>query len=220
MNLEQHSLNWQQLSSSTSLGKLIAQRVADFRVVPLRSVLGDDSTPLVVPHNWNLASSGETSSEPVRTLVTGHRSRGGWQGCDTLAASQFTGAPTAELGHAHATEVLQNLRASGITWKPISVAPAQRLWGVRSSGYVTVAGLRIWTQFITYVEGSHDIGRGRLFEHGQFIVSQQRTRLLSDTTTLSEAVRSAICSQCCGQLDTARGRTQVDYEPGPGSSDS
>ena len=65
---------------------------------------------------------------------------------------------------------------------------------MRSSGYVTAAALRMWAQFSTYVEGSHDRGNGRLLEHSLFVTTQQRTQLRADLTELTDTVHAAFCA--------------------------
>ena len=67
------------------------------------------------------------------------------------------------------------------------------MWAVRSSGYVTAAGLRMWAQLSTYVEGSNDHGNGRLLEHSLFVTTQRRTKLRGDIAELTQSAHAAFC---------------------------
>jgi hypothetical protein len=134
------------------------------------------------------------SSNPFGRSSPGTAPGGGWQGCDTVASFRFTGMPHRDVGNAHASDTLRDLRASGITARHLDVPSVLGVWAVRSSGYVTAAGLRMWAQFSTYVEGSHDRGSGRLIEHSLFVTTQRRTQLRSDLTELTSAAHAAFCA--------------------------
>jgi hypothetical protein len=194
MTTSKGAAEWQRLSSANSVGARVAQIVADFRLATVEEVLGAECAALTIPTGWLVAASGDTVQEPVRAVVTGHRSRGGWQGCDTVAAFQFTGMPHRDVRNAHASDTLRDLAASGITIRHLDVLPVSAMWAVRSSGYVTAAGLRMWAQFSTYVEGSHDRGNGRLLEHSLFVATQQCTQLHADLTELTDTVYAAFCA--------------------------
>lgn len=181
----------QRLSTAISLGDIIAGTVADYRPLTVRDVLWSHDESLTVPTGWLVASAGSSADRPVRVLVTGHRSRGGWQGCDTLAAFGFTGIVPRELGTANASCTLNALGASGITIHKLDVPERPDTWAMHSTGYVTAAGLRMWAQFSTYVAGSQQAGCGRLIEHSVFAVTQQRTQLRSDIKELSDSVQAA-----------------------------
>ena len=103
MTTSKVAAEWQRLSFANSLGAQVAQIVADFRLATVEEVLGAECAALTIPTGWLVAASGDTVQEPVRAVVTGHRSRGGWQGCDTVAAFQFTGMPHRDVGNAHAS---------------------------------------------------------------------------------------------------------------------
>jgi hypothetical protein len=194
--MRQSLIEPQHQTAAVSLGDIIAGTVADYRPLAVRDVLWTDNESLTVPTGWLVASAGSSADRPVRVLVTGHRSRGGWQGCDTLAAFGFTGTVPRELGTANASYTLNALGASGITIQNLTVAEQPETWSVRSTGYVTAAGLRMWLQFSTYVAGSQQAHCGRLIEHSVFTVTQRRARLRSDTRELSNTVAVAF-----GQLN-------------------
>jgi len=124
-------------------------------------------------------------------LVTGHRSRGGWQGCDTLAAFGFTGIPPAKDVVDHAACTLRTLDASAVTTRMLEIPAMPGACAVRSSGYFTAARLRLWGQFSTYIAGSDQPGSGRLVQHSLFVMSQQRTQLRTAIADLSGAVHTA-----------------------------
>jgi hypothetical protein len=65
------------------------------------------------------------------------------------------------------------------------------MWAVRSGGYVTAAGLRMWAQFSTYVEGSHDRGEWPTPRTHSVVTTQQRTQLHADLTELTDTVYAA-----------------------------
>jgi hypothetical protein len=194
MTTFKEAAEWQRLSAANSVGALVAQIVAGFTLATVEEALGSECAALTVPTGWLVAASGDTVQQPVRAVVTGHRSRGGWQGCDTVAAFRFTGMPHRDVGNAHVSDTLCELRASGITTRRLDVPPVPAVWAVRSSGYVTAAGLRMWAQFSTYVEGSHDHGNGRLLEHSLFVTTQRRTQLRADLIELSDTVHAAFCA--------------------------
>jgi hypothetical protein len=194
MTTSKGAVEWQRLSAANSVGALVAQIVAGFRLATVEEALGSECAALTVPTGWLVAASGDTVQQPVRAVVTGHRSRGGWQGCDTVAAFRFTGMPHRDVGNTHASDTLRDLRASGITTCHLDVPPVPAVWAVRSSGYVTAARLRMWAQFSTYVEGSHDRGSGRLLEHSLFVTTQRRTRLRADLIELTDTIYTAFCA--------------------------
>ncbi|WP_179471343.1 hypothetical protein [Mycolicibacterium vinylchloridicum] len=191
MIMKQSLYERQHLTAAMSLGDIIAGAVADYRPLAVHDVLSASAESLTVPTGWLIASAGVNVAQPVRVLVTGHRSRGGWQGCDTLAAFGFTGIVPRELGTANASCTLNALGASGITIRNLTVSEQPEAWAVRSTGYVTAVGLRMWAQFSTYVAGSQEAGCGRLIEHSVFTVTQRRAQLRSDIRELSHSVAVA-----------------------------
>jgi hypothetical protein len=194
MTTPQQSNEWQRLSSATSLGDIIARTVADFAPLPVRDVLLCDNGTFAVPAGWHLAAPGSSAELPVRAAVTGHRSRGGWQGCDTLAAFGFTVITPVEVGTENAACTLRDLGASGIQTHLLDVRVMSGVWAVRSTGYFTAAGLRMWAQFSTYVACSRLPGKGQLIEHSLFVTTQCRTQLRNDINGLSDTVHTAFCT--------------------------
>lgn len=189
-------------TTAMSLGDIIADTVVDYRPLIVHDVLSASIESLTVPTGWLVASAGSSADQPVRVLVTGRRSHGGWQGCDTLAAFGFTGIVPRELGTANASCTLNALGASGITIHNLTVSEQPEAWAVRSTGYVTAVGLRMWAQFSTYVAGSHDGGGGRLIEHSLFVITQRKAQLCCDIRELSDSVQAAF-----GQL-------KLGFQPG------
>jgi hypothetical protein len=182
MTFPQQSNEWQRLSSATSLTDIVAGTVTEFTPLLVRDVLPCDNDTFAIPAGWHLAASGMSAEQPVRAAVTGHRSRGGWQGCDTVAAFGFTGITPINVATPHAGSTLRDLPAM------------PGVWAVRSAGYFTAAGLRMWAQFSTYAAGTHQAGKGWLIQHSLFITTQWRTKLRADILELSNTVHTAFCA--------------------------
>jgi hypothetical protein len=180
------------LTSAPSLGAVVAGQVDDFTPVPVADVFPTASAVFELPKDWLLAAPGQQLDQPMRVVVTGHRSRGGWEGCATLAAFAFTGSPATDIIVAHAACTLHDLQAAAVTVQMLPLPPVPGSCAIRSSGYVTAAGLRLCAQLSTYVVGSEAAGCGRLFEHSVFVTSQRRTALHPDTQQLSQAVHDAV----------------------------
>jgi hypothetical protein len=187
----QPSAEWKRLSSAPSLADVVASHVTDFRPLPVGGVLPSASRAFVVPERWYIAAPGDTTERPVRAFVTGHRSRGGWQGCDTLAAFGFTGIPPAKDIVDRAACTLRALDASSVTTRMLDIPAIPGACAVRSSGYFTAARLRLWGQFSTYIAGSEQPCNGRLVQHSLFVMTQRRTQLRTAIADLSDAVHTA-----------------------------
>ncbi|WP_041180994.1 hypothetical protein [Mycobacterium canetti] len=183
----------QRLESAKSVADLIARSVSELVPLTVAETLPGFGAA-AVPAGWHLAAPGDTVEQPVRVAVTGHRSRGGWEGCDTLAAFGFTGIAPIDVVVAHAACTLGDLDAGGVTTRVLDIPVATGGCGVRSAGYFTAAGLRIWGQFTTYVAGSERPGTGRLVQHTLFVVTRRRTQLRSDIAYLSDTVTDAFCA--------------------------
>ncbi|WP_044095789.1 hypothetical protein [Mycobacterium canetti] len=181
------------LGSAKSLADIIARSVSEVVPCPVADALPSVGAA-AVPAGWHLAAPGDTAERPVRVAVTGHRSRGGWEGCDTLAAFGFTGRAPIDVVVDHAACTLGDLDAAGVTTRVLDTPVAAGACGVRSAGYFTAAGLRIWGQFTTYVAGSERPGTGRLVQHTLFVVTRRRTQLRSDIAYLSDTVAGAFCA--------------------------
>jgi hypothetical protein len=194
MTIPQQSNEWQRLSSTTSLSDIVARMVTDFVPLPVRDVLPCDNGTFAIPAGWHLAAPGSNAEQLVQAAVTGHRSRGGWQGCDTVAAFGFTGITPINVATDHAACTLRDLGASGITTRSLDVRAMPGAWVVRSDGYFSAAGLRMWAQFSTYAAGSHQAGKGRLIQHSLFVTTQCRTQLRADITELSDTVHTSFCA--------------------------
>lgn len=207
MTTPQPSDEWQRLSTAVSLSDIVGRTITDFKPLPVCDVLPCDSVTFKLPQGWYLAASGDTE-EPVRAAVTGHRTRGGWQGCDTLAAFGLTGTTPATVATKHASCTLRDLGASGVTTRSLDIPMLSGAWAVRSSGYFTAAGLRMWAQFSTYFSGSNEPGRGRLIQHSMFVTTQSHTQLRADITDLSNAVHMS-SARCSGPAPT---RVEGRYE--------
>lgn len=194
MTTSQQSDEWERLTSAASLADLVARNVADFVQLRVRNALPSYSADFAAPPGWHLAAAGDDPEQPVRVTVTGHRSRGGWQGCETLAAFGFTGIPTVDAFIDEAACTLRDLGAAGVTTRVLDIPVMAGVCAVRSAGYFTASRLRMWAQFSTYVAGSELPGMGRLIQHSLFVVTQQRTRLRTDIAYLSDAVQKSFCA--------------------------
>jgi hypothetical protein len=69
------------------------------------------------------------------------------------------------------------------------------VWAVRTAGYFTATGLRMWGQFSTYVACSPLPANGRLIQHNLFVTTQCRTQLRAEISELSDTVHTAFCAQ-------------------------
>ena len=182
------------LSSASSLADIVARQVTDLAPLPIAAVSPDQSRVLDLPVGWLLAAAGDSADHPVRVVVTGHRSRGGWEGCETLAAFSFTGPAPIDTVIGSAACTLYDLNASGITRQTLATAELSDACAVRASGYLTALGLRIWAQFSTYLAGSNEVGCGRLIQHSLLVTTQRRTQLRTDIAVLSDTIHRAFCA--------------------------
>ncbi|MHA7650058.1 hypothetical protein ACX9NE_09970 [Mycobacterium sp. ML4] len=190
MNTLGHSEERQRVLSAASLTDIVAGAVSDFTPQPAADALPSIGTA-VVPAGWYLAAPGDNREQPVRVAVTGHRSRGGWEGCDTLATFGFTGEPPIDLVVDHAACTLRDLGAAGVTTRTVNTPAAAGVCAVRSSGYFTAARLRMWGQFTTYLAGSERPGQGLLVQHSLFVVTRRRTQLRTDIADLTDTAANA-----------------------------
>ena len=186
---------WQRLSAGSSLTDLLGRYVDDLIGLTAQQALGCDEAALAVPPGWYVVPAIAGAQQPVRVAVTGHRLRGGWQSCDTVAAAAFTGMPP-EILTDHAARVLRDADTAGVTVRSLSTPPVPGVCAVRSSGYLTVSAVRMWAQISSYVAGSNDPGTGRLIQHSQFVTTQRRTQLRSDIAQLSDSVHAAFLAAC------------------------
>ncbi len=190
MNTLGHPDERQRVLSAASLTDIVAGAVSDFTPQSAADALPSIGTA-AVPAGWYLAAPGDSPEQPVRVAVTGHRSRGSWEGCDTLATFGFTGMPPIDLVVDHAACTLRDLGAAGVTTRMVDTPAAAGVWAVRSAGYFTAVGLRMWGQFSTYLAGSTSRGQGRLVQHSLFVVTRRRTQLRTDIAYLTDTVANA-----------------------------
>ena len=199
MTTPQQSDEWQRLSSAASLADIVARNVVDFAPIPISDAIPRDGGTLIIPAGCHRAAPGDNVEQPARVAVTGHRSRGGWEGCDTLGVFCFTGISPEEIVVDRAACTLQDLCASGVTTRALSTPLMPGVCAVRSAGYFTAARLRMWAQFTTYVAGSESPAMGRLIQHSLFVTTQRRTQLRMDIAYLSDSVHAAFCAMLDGR---------------------
>ncbi|WP_201793437.1 hypothetical protein [Mycobacterium avium] len=176
----------QRLTSAASLPDLICGRVSQFECLPVTGAL--DLGDFRIPPRWHLAAPGDEAEQPVRCIVTGHRLRGGWQACDTVAAFTFSGVVPLEVMVDNADCTLRDLGAAGVSSRAVVASTIPGVAGMRSAGYFTALGLRIWGQFTTYIADSRCLEMGRLIQHSLFVATQRRTQLRTDIRYLSDAI--------------------------------
>jgi hypothetical protein len=182
-----------QLAAVSSVAAVTARHVAD--LMQLRA----ETTPhwltkLGVPPGWKTGHLADGTVEPSRIAVCGQQSDGGWDGCETISVFGFTGIPPDNVIHSNADCTLRDLAALGITTHVVQTPPLPGAIAVRSSGYFTVAGLLLWSQYSTYVMGSEAPGQGRLIEQAVFIEAGCQARLGGDVAELTQAVYQAFAT--------------------------
>ena len=190
---EQH-----RLSAATSVVTELRRHVVGLTQVPTTEL-----TPwlaqLRVPPSWQTGQAQGFAAQPSRIAVCGQRPEGGWNGCETLSVFRFTGSPPAGLLHDHADCILRDLNADSITTYPLTVPTASAsAEAVRSSGYFTIAGRRLWAQYSTYLASDYAQSQGVLVHQVLFIESEYRADLRDDIADLSDEVHQAFV----GLLDT------------------
>jgi hypothetical protein len=146
---------------------------------------------LAVPHTWQVVQLDMGSVQPTRTAVAQVRADGGWDGCETISVYRFTGSPPRTVIAEHNDCTLRGLGAESLTTHQLTVPEGQQACAVRSSGYFTAAGRRMWAQYSTYVMEGSTPSAGSLTLHGLFISADARARLRDDVTELSDAVHDA-----------------------------
>lgn len=106
------------------------------------------------------------------------------------------------------------LDATDITIQVLTTPPTPGVVAVRAGGYFSIAGLRVWAQYSTYIAGSEQLGAGRLIAHGVFVESGCQTRLAEDVTRLSDAVHLGfVASIGIGSDDGGASRRWLPQEP-------
>jgi hypothetical protein len=176
------------LAAAPSIAATVARHVDGLAELDAENLPGW-LTGLGAPPGWRLARLEGSPIEPARVAVYGQHPDGSWDGCETIRAFGFTGALAADVLRANADCTLRGLSAENITAGALAAPPPAT--AVRSSGYFTTAGRRIWAQFSTYVAAPTPAARGLLIEHSLIIDSDCRARLSDDITNLSNAIHHA-----------------------------
>jgi hypothetical protein len=114
---------------------------------------------------------------------------GRWDGCGTVGAFRFTGEPPDDLVRDNADRTLGGLGAEDIEIRSLTASPIPGVTAVRGDGYVTVASLRAWAQYSTYVASSDAPGDGRLIQQSITISADRRSGLIEDIAQLSNALQ-------------------------------
>lgn len=195
---------WRRLASASSVADALAERVGG-----LEQVRAEDLpawlTGLGVPPGWRIAHLDDTSGvAPSRIAVCGATPRGGWEGCETITVSQFTGMPDVDAVRDNADCTLLDLDAEAVTTRLLATPPTDGAIAMRSSGYFSTAGQRTWAQFSTYLAGSQHVGCGRLIQHSVFVESRARPQLNDDIRRLSDAIHHAFASTVLTALGPRR----------------
>ncbi|WP_170092301.1 hypothetical protein [Mycobacteroides abscessus] len=175
------------LPSVESVVDAVAPYVTDLNLIPPRE------TPewlqhLAVPAGWQIVHLDTGSIQPTRTAVTGPRGDGGWDGCETLSVYRFTGAPPRSVVFENNDCTLRGLGGESLTTHMLTAPAGQKVCAVRSTGYFTAAGRRMWAQYSTYVVDGRTPGGSWLALHGLFVSADSRAGLRDDVTALSDAV--------------------------------
>lgn len=182
---------WSALASVPTLAGVLGHYVAD--VAPVSTAeLPVWLQKLSLPAGWLLAQFDSGVTQPVRMAVRGPRPDGGWDGCETISLSRFTGTPPERLAWDTANRMLRDLGGESITTCPLSVPPDGKVTAVRTSGEFAAGGQRIWTQYSTYLVGSESPGGGLLVEHSIFVLSARQASLRDDIAELSNGIHDAL----------------------------
>jgi hypothetical protein len=91
----------------------------------------------------------------------------------------------------HAASALFVLDGLDITTRFLITPSADGLQAARSTGYVTAAGLLIWTQCSYYVTGSTSPGQGRLMEQSLMVEASSLHQFDSAIYELGESALQA-----------------------------
>ena len=184
----------------STVASVLARHIADLAPVA-RGELPAWLQQLRLPAGWRLAQFDASLTQPARMAVCGPHPDGSWDSCETISLFRFTGTPSEALVLDTSDRMLRDLGAEAITTYPLSIPPAGRVAAVRSSGYFSAAGQRIWLQYSTYLAGSESPGAGILIEHGIFVESNRQASLHDDITELSSAIRDAFVSTVAPSLE-------------------
>lgn len=145
---------------------------------------------LEIPPGWQVAQIGTNAVPLSRVILSGHKPEGGWEGCETLSLFRFSGAIPPNIVEDNAQRTLRDLDADNVNSYSLTVRADASTKAVRSSGYFTAGGRRVWAQYSTYVGQDTEDG-GFLIEHAIYIDSAKRPLLRHDIEDLGDAVHSA-----------------------------
>lgn len=182
------------LPSVESVVDAVAPYVTDLALVSPRDT-PEWLQQSAVPDGWQVVHLAAGSVQPTRTAVTGARDDGGWDGCETVSVYCFTGIPPCEVVVERNDCTLRGFDAESLTTHPLTAAAWPKVCAVRSSGYFTAAGRRMWAQYSTYVCGGDTPSGAWLTLHGVFTSADARARLRDDITALSDAVHGAFLTE-------------------------
>lgn len=199
----EYSADQRRLTSAPSVIDAVGRHVTDLTLIATQDT-PEWLRPLGIPPGWHIAHVDTKAPQPLRIAVCGERAEGGWDGCETLSIFQFTGIPPDGVVAESNDCTLRGLEAQGITTYPLSALSIPGVCAVRSSGYFTAAGRRLWAQYSTYIAASHSPGEGRLIAECIFVDADARARLRDDITELSDGVYAAFLAA----IDTV-----VDADP-------
>jgi hypothetical protein len=178
------------MPSVDSVVDAVAPYITDLALVPPRGT-PEWLQQSAVPNGWQVVHLDTGSVQPTRTAVTAPRDDGGWGGCETISVYRFTGSPPCSIVTRHNDCTLRGFGGESLTTHPLTAPAVQKVCAVRSTGYFTAAGRRMWAQYSTYIFGSETTSGAWLTLHGLFVSSDARARLRDDVTALSDAVHEA-----------------------------
>jgi hypothetical protein len=202
---------WNRLASVSTVSGVLGRHIPD--LAPVAS--GDLPAwfhQLRLPPGWRLAQFDASPTQPARMAVCGPHADGSWDGCETVSVFRFTGTPSEGFVLDTSDRMLRDLGAEAITTYPLRMPTAGWAAAVRSTGYLSAAGQRIWLQYSTYLAGSESPGAGILIEHGIFALSDREASLFDDISELRNSIHDAFVSTVAAATEqnvhasTSRGR--------------
>lgn len=90
-----------------------------------------------------------------------------------------------------ADRILGDLGAEDIKTQTLAASLIPGTTAVRSDGYVTIAGQRVWVQYSIYVASSTMPSQGRLIQQSILSRAERRPELTEDIAQLCNAVQLA-----------------------------
>ncbi|MCV7229094.1 hypothetical protein [Mycolicibacterium komossense] len=178
------------LMSVSSVVDEVRNHVANLSAVPAQN-LPEWLQSLDVPPGWQLAQIGTDAVPLGRVVLSGHKPEGGWEGCETLSLFGFNGTLPENVLTESADRTLRDLDADNVNSISLTIAADSSAAAVRSSGYFTTSGRRVWAQYSTYVGRNEGGEEGFLIEHAIYIDAAQRPLLRHDVEDMGDAVHSA-----------------------------